>query len=66
MLAQEVQFPSAIVSAGGSSDGSSVSLSRWRIRQVHVITLHYDVTMKDKLKDFELCLSSATRGIGIG
>lgn len=51
MLAQEVRFPSAIISAGGSSDGSSVSLSRWRLGQVHVITLPNDVKIKNKSQD---------------
>ena len=54
MLAQEVRFPTAIVSAGGSSDGSSVNLSRWRLGQIHVLTLPEDEKIKDKSNDLEL------------
>ena len=51
MFAQEVQFPAAIVSAGGSSNGSSVNQSRWRLAAVHVITLNDDIKVKTKLKN---------------
>ena len=45
VFAQEVQFPSAIISAGGggSIEDNSISFSRWRIGQVHVITLPDDL-----------------------
>ncbi|MFO7672061.1 MAG: T9SS type A sorting domain-containing protein [Bacteroidales bacterium] len=56
MFAQEVRFPSAIVSAGGGSNGSSVNLSRWRLGQVHVVTLSEDVKIKDKSKEDLLTL----------
>lgn len=39
MLAQDIHFPSAIVAAGGSSQGGSVTLSYWRLAPVHVITV---------------------------
>ena len=40
LFAQDVRFPSAIVSAGGSNTGNSaVLISRWRIGQVVVLTL---------------------------
>ena len=40
LFAQDIRFPSAIVSAGGSNSGnSSVLISRWRIGQVVVLTL---------------------------
>jgi hypothetical protein len=47
IFAQEVQFPSAILSAGGNyDDGSFTRLSRWRIGQIHVITLPEKVSTK--------------------
>jgi len=39
MLAQDIHFPPAIIAAGGSSEGGSVTLSRWRLAPIHVITL---------------------------
>ena len=51
MFAQEVQFPATIVSAGGSSDGSTAIQSRWRLAPVHVITLNDDIKVKTKLKN---------------
>ena len=50
MVAQEVHFPSSIVAAGGSSEGSSVNLSRWRLAPVHVFTLKGDNKVKSDLK----------------
>lgn len=55
MFGQEVRFPSAILSAGGSSEeGSSINLSKWRIGQVHVLTLPEEESIKKKIneKDF--------------
>lgn len=53
MLAQEIRFPSAIVAAGGSSqDGSSIGFSRWRMGQVHVLTLPDEKT-KEKIKELD-------------
>ena len=47
IFAQEVQFPSAILSAGGNyDDGSSTRLSRWRIGHIHVITLPEKVSTR--------------------
>ena len=52
MFGQEVRFPTSIVSAGGSSDEeSSVNMSRWRIGQVHVLTLPEKESFKDKTKE---------------
>ena len=42
MLGQDIHFPSSIVAAGGSSEGSSVNLSRWRLAPIHVITIPED------------------------
>lgn len=43
MLAQDLNFPSAIVSAGGNTkDGNPVNFSGWRIGQVHVLMLPID------------------------
>ena len=39
MLAQDIKFPSAIVSAGGGSEGGSITLSRWRLAPIYVFTL---------------------------
>lgn len=39
MLAQDIHFPSAIVAAGGSSEGGSLMLKSWRLAPVYVITL---------------------------
>lgn len=47
MLAQDIHFPPAIVAAGGSSEGGSVALSRWRLAPIHVITLP-DAKYKEK------------------
>jgi hypothetical protein len=54
MFGQEVRFPSAIVSAGGGSEGSAVNLSRWRLAPVHVITLNIDEKVKSDLKSISL------------
>jgi len=49
MMAQDIRFPTAIVSAGGSSvEGSSASLSRWRIGQIHVLTLPEATSLKER------------------
>jgi hypothetical protein len=58
MLAQDIRFPSAIVAAGGSSEGGSVTLSRWRLAPVHVITLPDD-KLKEKglIKDADWSVS---------
>lgn len=48
LLAQEVRFPPTMVSAGGSSEGSSVTISRWRLAPVYIITLSDE---KPKVKD---------------
>ena len=47
---QEVRFPAAIVSAGGSSYGSTLAQARWRLAPVHVITLDIDDKLKSDLK----------------
>jgi hypothetical protein len=48
LLAQEeVHLPPAVLAAGGSSDGSSTNLSRWRLSLVHVITLSGDYSVKE-------------------
>ena len=39
MFGQEIQFPPSIIAAGGSSEGSTVNLSRWRLAPIHVITI---------------------------
>lgn len=39
VFGQDIQFPSSIVAAGGSSEGSPVNLSRWRLAPIHVITV---------------------------
>ncbi len=55
MLAQDISFPSAIVSAGGSTgDGNPVNLSRWRIGQVHVLTIPIDQTTMDNDLDWNV------------
>ena len=46
MFAQEVRFPPAIVSAGGSSNGSTANQSRWRLAPIHVITLKENLKTK--------------------
>ena len=45
VFGQEIHFPPAIVAAGGSSEGSSVNLSRWRLAPIHVITLPEDAEL---------------------
>jgi hypothetical protein len=48
VLAQEVQFPSAIISAGGGSlEDNPISFSRWRIGQVNVVTFPDDMQIDD-------------------
>ena len=48
MFAQEVQFPSAIVSAGGGSlEDNPISFSIWRIGQVNVVTFTDDMRIDD-------------------
>lgn len=51
VLAQEISFPSALIAAGGSTlDGKTVSFSRWRIGQVHVLTIpSYESAVIDDL-----------------
>ena len=39
MFGQDIQFPPSIIAAGGSSEGSSINLSRWRLAPIHVITI---------------------------
>lgn len=53
-LAQEVRFPSAIVAAGGSTLDGNVSFSRWRIGQVHVLTLPFDQSAIDDDLDWNV------------
>ena len=50
LLAQEeVHLPPAILAAGGSTNGSaaSLSLARWRLSRVHVITLSEEVYSRE-------------------
>ena len=52
LLAQEeIHLPPAVISSGGSSigssDGSSPSLSSWRLSKVHIITLSEDISMEE-------------------
>lgn len=55
MLAQDLNFPSAIVSAGGSTkDGNPVNFSGWRIGQVHVLTLPIDQSEIDTNLDWNV------------
>ena len=55
MLAQEVSFPSAVVAEGGSTlDSKSVSFSRWRIGQVHVLTFPDEDPIKVRTKDTDM------------
>ena len=42
MFGQEIHFPPAIVAAGGSSAGGSLTMSRWRLAPIHIITLNND------------------------
>jgi hypothetical protein len=51
LLAQEVRFPPSILSAGGSSVSSTVSSSRWRLSQVHIITLPEEVQNEKESND---------------
>ena len=54
MFAQEVRFPSAVLSAGGNYEyESSIGLSRWRIGQIHVITLPEELSTRvnDEIQD---------------
>ena len=45
---QEVQFPSAIITAGGSFySNSPVFISRWRIGEVRIVTLPANVRLKE-------------------
>ena len=50
VFAQEVRFPPAVVSAGGSTSGSAANLSRWRLAPIHVITFKGDEKIKSDLK----------------
>ena len=55
MLAQDISFPSAIVSAGGSTgDENPVNLSRWRIGQVHVLTIPIDQSTRENDLDWNV------------
>jgi len=54
MFSQEVRFPPAIVSAGGSTDGSAITQTRWRLASVHVITFNVDDKVKSDLKSLAL------------
>ena len=55
MLAQDISFPSAIVSAGGGTgDGNPVNFSRWRIGQVHVLTIPTDQSAIDADLDWNV------------
>jgi hypothetical protein len=54
MFGQEVRFPPAIVSAGGSTDGSGITQTRWRLAPVHVITFNVDDKVKSDLKSLAL------------
>ena len=55
LLAQEISFPSAIVSAGGGTgDGNPVNLSRWRIGQVHVLTIPIDQSTRENDLDWNV------------
>ena len=48
LFAQEVQFPSAIIAAGGGSlEENSITFSKWRIGQVYVITLSDNFRIDD-------------------
>ena len=52
LLAQDIHFPSAIVAAGGSSEGGSATLTRWRLAPIHVITLQSDkMKVKNPLQE---------------
>ena len=43
LFGQEVQFPQAVISTGGGNASSNaVNLTRWRIGQIHVVTLPAD------------------------
>jgi hypothetical protein len=50
MLAQEVHFPPAVLAGGGASPEDNVTnISRWRLSQVHVITLPGAMSFDDEL-----------------
>lgn len=50
MLAQEVHFPPAILAGGGASSEENVAnISRWRLSQVHVITLPGTISADEEL-----------------
>jgi len=50
MLAQEVHFPPAVLAGGGaSSAGNVANISRWRLSQVHVITLPGSLSIDEGL-----------------
>jgi len=49
-LAQEVQFPPSVLSGGGGSiENNAINISRWRLSQVHVITLPDDASLHEAL-----------------
>lgn len=54
VFGQEVRFPPAIVSAGGSTDGSAITQSRWRLAPVHVIIFNVEDKVKSDLKSLAL------------
>jgi hypothetical protein len=50
MLAQEVHFPSMVLAGGGgTSEGNTANISRWRLSQVHIITLPEEETIENDL-----------------
>ena len=50
MLAQEVHFPPAVLAGGGASSEENVAnISRWRLSQVHVITLPGTISIDEEL-----------------
>lgn len=52
LLAQEIQFPPTVLASGGSSsdnNATNISISRWRLGQVHQITLPVNISSNDDL-----------------
>jgi hypothetical protein len=54
MIGQEIHFPAAIVAAGGTSEDGSVTMSRWRLAPIHILTLNGDDKVKSDLKSQSL------------